>query len=73
MLCNDLAHEDAVERIVRRLHNSIRKATRCADAEEPLAGIGTTLGQPTQNAPRVLATAHASVRAVHRNAVAVVA
>ena len=45
---------------------------RCADGEEPLAGIGTTLGQPTQNAPRVLATAHASVRAIRREAVAAV-
>ena len=68
VLCNDLAHEDAVERIVRRLHASIRRAMRCADGEEPLAGIGTALGQPTHRAPHVLASARRNVRALRRRA-----
>jgi hypothetical protein len=62
VLCNDLAHENAVERIVRRLHSSIRRSMRCAAGEEPLAGIGTALGQPNHSAQQVLARAHESVR-----------
>jgi len=62
--CNDLAHEDAVERIVRRLHGAIRRSLRSAPGEEPLAGIGTALGQPTQSAQLVLTAAHRNVRAV---------
>jgi GGDEF domain-containing protein len=69
VLCNDLAHEDAVERIVRRLHNSIRRALRCSDSEEPLAGIGTALGQPTQIAKLVLMAAHKNVRAIRRETI----
>ena len=65
-LCNDLAHHDAVERIVRRLHAAIRRAMQCAADEQPLAGIGTALGEPTQSARVVLAAAHRNVHAVRR-------
>jgi hypothetical protein len=64
VLCNDLAHGDASARIVRRLHAAIRRAMHCAAGEEPLAGIGTTLGLPTQSATFVLTTAHRNVRAL---------
>jgi GGDEF domain-containing protein len=66
VLCNDLAHEDAVERIVRRLHAAIRRAMHSAAGEEPLAGIGTALGEPTQSAQVVLTAVHRNVRAVRR-------
>jgi hypothetical protein len=72
VLCNDLAHEDAVERIVRRLHNAIRRTMRSANGEEPLAGIGTALGVPTHSAQQVLNAAHKSVRAIRREAVGAV-
>jgi hypothetical protein len=71
-LCNDLAHEDAVERIVRRLHNSIRKAMRSADGDEPLARIGTALGQPNQSPQHVLARAHKGLRALRTEVVSAV-
>jgi hypothetical protein len=72
VLCNDLAHADAVERIVRRLHNSIRRAMRCAEGDEALARIGTALGQPNQSAQLVLARAHKGLRALRSEGVSVV-
>jgi GGDEF domain-containing protein len=72
VLCNDLAHEDAVERIVRRLHGAIRLAMQCAAGEEPLAGIGTAVGHAMQSARLVLADAHRNVRAVRRATINVV-
>jgi Diguanylate cyclase, GGDEF domain len=72
VLCNDLAHEDAVERIVRRLHTSIRKAMHRADGDEPLARIGTALGQPNQSAQLVLARARKNLRALRSETVSAV-
>jgi len=73
VLCNDLAHEAAVERIVRRLHNSIRRAMRCADGQEPLARIGTSLGEPNQSAQLVLARARKRLRTIRSDAAGAVA
>jgi GGDEF domain-containing protein len=64
VLCNDLAHDNAVERIVRRLHTSIRRAVSRADGGEPLERIGTALGQASHHPQHLLAQARASRRPV---------
>jgi GGDEF domain-containing protein len=63
VLCNDLAHEEAVERIVRRLHGAIRRATPGPDTE-PLARIGTALGQAGNHPRRLLEEARARLRPI---------
>lgn len=72
VLCNDLAHEDAVERIVRRLHTSIRRATRSNQGDEPLARIGTAVGQSAETAQLVLRRAHQALRALRSGAASAV-
>lgn len=64
VLCNDLAHDDAVERIVRRLHTSIRRAASRTDGGEPLAQIGTALGQAGHHPHHLLTQARVSLRPV---------
>jgi GGDEF domain-containing protein len=63
VLCNDLAHEEAVERIVRRLHGAIRRATPGSDTEL-LARLGTALGQAGNHPRRVLEEARARLRPI---------
>jgi hypothetical protein len=67
VLCNDLAHESAVGRIVRRLHATVRHPAiwRGAPADpgpEPLVQIGTALGRAQQHPRTLLAQARASLR-----------
>jgi GGDEF domain-containing protein len=68
VLCNDLAHEDAVGAIVRRLHHAIGVVAAHQDGSDPLARIGTTLGQANQDARQVLAHARDTLKPVGRTA-----
>jgi GGDEF domain-containing protein len=64
VLCNDLAHEDAVERIVRRLHAAMRRATPRPDGAEPLARLGTAIGHSGEHPHTLLEEARARLRPV---------
>jgi GGDEF domain-containing protein len=71
VLCNDLAHEDAVERIVRRLHAAIRRGVPDTFAGEPVTGIGTALGPASQHPRLLLARARSALRPVKVAATAI--
>lgn len=68
VLCNDLAHQDAVGQIVRRLHNAIGRTASHAGGAEPLARIGTTLGRASQDTNDVLLRAREALKPVRRQA-----
>ena len=68
VLCNDLADQDAVGAIVRRLHHAIGRTAAHEDGSDPLARIGTALGHANQDARQVMAHARDTLKPVGRKA-----